>query len=243
MSLSSKLDQLHFQAKGNRWLQYFAIFNRVALAAGFIPSGFVKIMGERFTSLANNHPMGHYLEALHHTGYYYTFIGIVQVTAALLLLIPRTAALGAVLYFPVILNICILSFAVRFDGSLLSSPLMVLGDLYLLCWYYDKLKYILPFSHHANMDSPPKQKVLSNKFPFAFFSGVVATVIILVLVIRYGFGILPRNTLSDCKQQFKGTNRTTAGAAFCDCIHNQGKPLDQALEQYKKAPDDITPTR
>src|ERR1700712_2895502 len=122
MSLSSKLDQLHLQAKGNRWLQYFTIFNRVALAAGFIPSGFVKIMGERFTSLSNNHPMGHYLEALHHTGYYYTFIGIVQVTAALLLLIPRTAALGAVLYFPIILNICILSFAVRFDGSLLSSP-------------------------------------------------------------------------------------------------------------------------
>ncbi len=66
----------------------------------------VKILGERFASgLSANHPMGHYLEALHLTGYYYTFIGIVQVTAALMLLIPRTATLGAFLYFPIILNI------------------------------------------------------------------------------------------------------------------------------------------
>jgi len=132
MNISYKLDQLHSEIKQNRWHWYFAIFVRIALAAGFLPSGFVKIMGERFTSLSANHPMGHYLEALHQTGYYYTFIGILQVTAAILLLIPRTAVLGAILYFPIILNICILSFAVRFEGSLLSSPLMVIANLYLL---------------------------------------------------------------------------------------------------------------
>lgn len=240
MSISSKLDQLHIRAKGNRWLRYFAIFNRVALAIGFIPPGLVKIRGERFTSLSNNHPMGHYLEALHHTGYYYTFIGVIQVTAGLLLLIPRTALLGALLYFPVILNICILSFAVRFDGSLLSSPLMVLGDLYLLCWYYDRLKYILPFNPTNAPNAPVKQKITSNKFPFAFFSGVAATMIIVVLVIMYGIGVMPRNTLSDCQQQFKGSNRTQAGYRFCDCIHIKGKPLDESLEEYRKSPDDST---
>lgn len=103
-------------------------------------------MGERFTDLSNNHPMGHYLEALHRTGYYYTFIGVLQVTAAILLLIPRTATLGALIYFPIILNICILSLAVRFDGSFVSAPLMVLANLYLLCWDYDKLKYIFPLN-------------------------------------------------------------------------------------------------
>ncbi|MCD6018989.1 MAG: hypothetical protein K0S53_2110 [Bacteroidetes bacterium] len=145
MSISSTLDRLHFKAKQNKFLQYFAVFNRLALAAGFLPSGFVKIMDERFTSLSVNHPMGHYLEALHRTGYYYTFIGILQVTAAILLVIPRTATLGALIYFPIILNICILSLALRFEGSFVSSPLMVLANLYLLCWDYDKLKYILPF--------------------------------------------------------------------------------------------------
>ncbi|HTF05623.1 MAG TPA: hypothetical protein VK826_16465 [Bacteroidia bacterium] len=131
--------------KENKWLRYFAVFNRVGLAVGFLPSGLVKITGERFTALSVNHPMGNYLEALHRTGYYYTFLGILQVTAAIFLLIPRTATLGAVIYFPIILNICILSFALRFEGSWISSPLMVLANLYLLCWDYDKLKFILPF--------------------------------------------------------------------------------------------------
>jgi uncharacterized membrane protein YphA (DoxX/SURF4 family) len=145
MSISSTLDQLHYNVKQNRWLRYFAVFNRLALAAGFLPAGVVKIVGERFASaLSVNHSMGHYLVALLRTGYYYTFSGIAQVTAAILLLIPRTALPGALIYFPIILNIGILSFAVRFEGSLLTSPLMVLANLYLLCWNYDKLKCIFP---------------------------------------------------------------------------------------------------
>jgi len=145
MSFYATLDAIHARARQNKWLRYFAVFNRMGLAAGFLPSGFVKIMGERFTSLSVNHPMGNYLEALHRTGYYYTFIGVLQMLAAVMLLIPRTATFGAMLYFPIILNICILSHAVRFEGSLVSSPLMVLANLYLLCWDYDKLKYTLPF--------------------------------------------------------------------------------------------------
>ena len=232
MSISSTLDQLHFQAKQNKWLRYFAVFNRIALAAGFLPSGFVKIMGERFTDLSVNHPMGHYLEALHLTGYYYPFIGIMQVTAAILLLIPRTATLGAVLYLPIILNICILSLAVRFDGSLLSSPLMVLANLYLLCWDYDKLKFILPFNHSTIL---PKPKVISKKFPTMFFAGAAATVIILVLVITNIYNIMPRNTLSDCVGQCKDSKNPRACNVFCDCIHKKGQSLTKSLDEYSKA--------
>jgi uncharacterized membrane protein YphA (DoxX/SURF4 family) len=235
MNISSKLDQLHLKAKENRWLKYFTVFNRIALAAGFLPSGIVKIMGERFTSLSVNHPMGHYLEALHLTGYYYTFIGIAQVTAAILLLIPRTATLGAILYFPIIFNICILSLAVRFDGSLLSSPLMVLADLYLLCWDYDKLKYILPFNRPPIPNDISGSKVLSNKFPAAFFAGVVATVVILVLVLTHVYNIMPRNTLSDCDTQCKNSKSPNACNTFCDCIHNKGQSLNKCLEEYNKA--------
>jgi uncharacterized membrane protein YphA (DoxX/SURF4 family) len=235
MSVSSKFDQLHLRAKENRWLKYFAVFNRIALTVGFLPSGMVKIMGERFTSLSVNHPMGHYLEALHLTGYYYTFIGIAQVAAAILLLIPRTATLGAILYFPIIFNICILSLALRFDGSLLSSPLMVLADLYLLCWDYDKLKFILPFNRPPIPTDIAKPKVLSNKFPVAFFAGVAATVVILVLVLTNIYNIMPRNTLSDCDVQCKDSKNPNACNTFCDCIHNKGQSLNKCLEEYNKA--------
>ncbi len=163
MSISLTLDLLHSQAKQNIWLWLFSIFCRLALAAGFIPAAIVKLMDERFASgLSVNHPMGQYLEALHHTGYYYTFIGVVQAVAAIMLLIPRTVTLGAFLYFPVILNICILTYAVRFDGSLFTAPLMTMANLYLIGWNYEKWKYILPFNRQAIFDGFTEKKSLES---------------------------------------------------------------------------------
>jgi uncharacterized membrane protein YphA (DoxX/SURF4 family) len=91
----TSLEQLYGESKRNRWFRYFAIFCRIALALGFIPAGIVKVTGERFTGLPPNHPLGHYFDALYLTGYYYTFIGVGQPMAAVLLLIPGTALLGA----------------------------------------------------------------------------------------------------------------------------------------------------
>ncbi|MAN59524.1 MAG: hypothetical protein CMC08_06780 [Flavobacteriaceae bacterium] len=235
MNLLISFEGFHLKARGNRWMQLFAIFLRVALAAGFLPSGMVKILGERFTALAVNHPMGFYLEALHYTGDYYTFIGIVQVTAALLLLIPRTATLGALLYFPIILNICVLSLAVRFDGSLFTSPLMVLANLYLLCWDYHKLKWALPFYHKRANSEIPTWKVQSTSFPLAFFTGVFATVILVVLAVVTGFSIYPRNSLSHCHQQCEDNTNPEACSTFCDCIHTAGTPYTTCLDAYNNA--------
>jgi uncharacterized membrane protein YphA (DoxX/SURF4 family) len=279
MSISSTLDRLHSQAKQNIWLWLFSIFCRLALAAGFIPAAIVKLMDERFASgLSVNHPMGQYLEALHHTGYYYTFIGVVQAVAAILLLIPRTVTLGAFLYFPVILNICILTYAVRFDGSLFTAPLMTLANLYLICWNYEKWKYVLPFNRPANDHDVTKQKslesyvqaqesagkravfsrhgihllyerfriffkqLLNDKFPTLFFAGVFAAVVICVVGIPSLYSIKPRNTLPQCIRQFKDTNRTGAGENFCNCIHNNGEPLNKCLNEYNKAPEDTIRT-
>ncbi|GAB2563694.1 hypothetical protein GCM10027190_11570 [Spirosoma areae] len=200
-------------------------------------------MGERFASgLAVNHPMGHYLEALHHTGYYYTSIGVWQVIAAILLVIPRTVTLGAFLYFPIILNICILTYATRFDGSLFTAPLMVLSNLYLLGWNYDKWKYILPFNRLAISQESTVTKTVDNKFPITFFASVFAAVLICVVGIPSLYDIEPRNTLAQCKKQFTGSNRTKAGYNFCDCIHVHGQPLDTCLSEYNIAPDDVALT-
>ena len=80
MSLGSKLDELHYQVKQNRWYWYFSIFCRIILAYAFIAAGIVKIIDERFAGgLSEIHPMGAYLTALHHTGFYYPFIGIAQI--------------------------------------------------------------------------------------------------------------------------------------------------------------------
>jgi hypothetical protein len=234
MEIETYLDRLHTQVKTNRWTRYFWIFCRFALAAGFLPSGYVKVIGERFTNLSNNHPMGHYLEALHHTGFYYTFIGVAQITAAVLLLYRRTALLGAILYFPIILNICLLSIAVRFDGSLISSPLMVLANLYLLCWDFDRIKPILPFEKPAQKVNQP----LNSQFPTLFFAGVFATIVFVIVVLtQLAFDIRPRNTMSDCRLQCSKSTHPDACEAFCQDIHRDGKPLEQALRKYRATVD------
>ncbi len=235
MNTSSKLDQLHLRARQNKWLRYFAVFNRIVLAAGFIPSGMQKVLGERFTVLAVNHPMGNFLEAFHHTGYYYTFVGLMQVVAAILLLIPRTATLGAFIYFPIILNICILSLAVRFDGSQITAPLMLCAVLYLLCWDYHKFKNIFPFNHIAAKENLPNKNELSSKFPFQFFAGVLMVIFVVIAHTTLLYEILPRNTAKECRKQCNGEKNTDDCFNFCDCIHKEGKSLEICLDQYGKS--------
>jgi uncharacterized membrane protein YphA (DoxX/SURF4 family) len=235
MRISSKLDQVHARIRENRWLWLFALFNRIVLAAGFIPAGLVKIVGDRFTSLTTRHPMGHFLDAFFRTGYYYTFVGVLQVAAGVLLLIPRTATLGAFIYFPIILNISVLSYSVRFEGSILTSTLMVLANLYLICWDFHKWKYILPFYHHSDHNVHFRKQTLTNKFPTFFVAGATATFLIVVFIATSGFEIVPRNTTSDCKMQCDDSNNPKACNDFCDCIHSGGQPLDKCLEEYEAA--------
>jgi len=234
MNIFTKLEQFYYEAKGNRWFRYFTVFCRIVLALGFIPSGIVKIMGERFTALPANHPLGHYFDALFQTGYYYTFIGIAQLVIALLLLIPRTALLGAIFYFPTILNICILAYATRFEGTRITT-LMLLANIYLLCWDYERIKHILPFRRSNAEIYPTKKKTLSNKFPFAFFGGVLITAASVIVMNIFIFDIRPGNSLEECTNGCKGSKYPKASCEFCDCIYKQGKLLDSCLKEYKQA--------
>ena len=234
MNLITRFERYHLKARHNIWIGWFAIFCRFALALGFIPPGIQKIIGERFTALPDVHPMGSYLTALFHTGYYYTTIGVFQVVAGLLLLIPRTATLGAVLYFPIILNITILSFAVRFDGSLLSSPLMLLANVFLLCWDYHKLKFIFPWQHKAVNSALIKTEEKTLKFPWKFGLGsFLACVLVVGSVITVNhFAMMPRNSIVACQKQCDDGKNPEACLVFCECVHTIGTPLDECITCY-----------
>ena len=235
MSISSRLNQIYYEAKGNKWFHYFAVFCRITLALGFLISGLVKIMGERFAAgLSVNNPMGHYLEALYYTEYYYTFIGISQVIIALLLLIPRTALLGALMYFPIILNICILTYAVRFEGTR-GTTFMLLANLYLLCWDYNRIKCILPFKQIKEDGHAARTKPLSNKFPFRFFGLVIAMIAAVIVINLYMYDIRPGNAPDECINGCPGNSDPKACEEFCDCIYHQGKSLHECLTQYDSA--------
>jgi uncharacterized membrane protein YphA (DoxX/SURF4 family) len=232
MKLLANLDHLYDEWKGNQWLRYFAVFCRVALALGFIPSGIVKVMGERFTALPPNHPLGHYFDALHRTGFYYTFIGVSQLTAALLLLIPRTALLGAILYLPIIFNICVLTYATRFEGTRIAT-LMLLANLYLLCWDYARLKYVLPLASSSAVGTTPNQK-RSGKFPLVFFGCTFAVVVSVIVINNFVYDIRPGNSRLECTNGCADNARPEACEHFCNCIYDDGNTLDKCLEEYGK---------
>lgn len=140
MSGQSVLNRVHARVRRERLLRIFTVATRILLALGFVPSGITKVLGNRFTILGLDNPVGFFFEAMYSTGFYWRFIGLCQLAAALLLLIPRTATIGALVYFPLILNIFVITVSLDFRGTPVITGLMLLANIYLLCWDYDKLK-------------------------------------------------------------------------------------------------------
>ena len=143
MKLEAALDNIHAKMTGSKILQIFTAFTRILLFVGFTPPSIKKILHQPFTSLPDSNPVGHYFNALLDTGFYYEFIGWGQLIAAVLLLFPRTAHLGALMFFPIILNITVLTNAVGFEGTWLLTIFMTLAATYLVAWDYDRLKPVL----------------------------------------------------------------------------------------------------
>jgi uncharacterized membrane protein YphA (DoxX/SURF4 family) len=232
----SSIKEIYYEAKADEWFKKFAVFCRIALAASFIPAGLVKIMGERFAAgLPSNNPLGHYFDALHQTGYYYTFIGIVQVIIAILLLIPRTALLGVLMYFPIIVNICVLTYATRFEGTRIVT-MMVLASLFLLIWDYDRLKHILPFNQHEP-GPPVLAKHLGMRLRIIFFGGSFVVLALIIIGTSYLYEIGPGNSEEVCRNQCAGSKNPKACETFCDCIYNEGQSLDSCLATFNEAKD------
>jgi len=232
----NRIEELYYEAKSDKWFKGLAVFCRIALAASFIPTGYVKITGERFAAgLSSNNPLGHYFDALYLTGYYYTFIGIAQIVIAILLLIPRTSLLGALMYFPVIVNICALTYATRFAGTRLNT-MMLLACLFLLIWDYDRLKYILPFKQ-PKTDRPVVKKPLGMRLRIIFFGGSIAVLAFIIIGTFYLYEIGPGNSEAECRNQCFSSKNPAACEIFCDCIYNQGQPLDSCLASFDRAKD------
>lgn len=154
MKLEKFIDELSAKVTSNRWLQIFTAFIRILLAIGFIPPSLKKILNQPFTILPDSHPVGHYFNALYQTGFYYQFIGWAQLIAALLLLYPRTAHLGALIFLPIIANIAVLTSSVGFAGTNYITAMMFLASLYLVCWDYERIKPIFFSPRKVKSDFP-----------------------------------------------------------------------------------------
>ena len=146
MNLIEKLHQIIYKKKV---FVFFTWATRILLFLAFLPSGLKKLLGERFTLLGIESPVGFFFEALYRAGFYWNFIGFMQLVAATLLLIPKTTYLGALLYLPIILNILVIVVAMNFTGTPYIAGLMLIANLYLLFWDYIKTKEIVSIIFRA----------------------------------------------------------------------------------------------
>lgn len=81
--------------------------------------------------------------AEHGLGMYARFIALSQVIAGLLLLTQRFATLGAIITFPLILNILMVTVSMNWTGTQYINAFLLLLNVWLLLYDYHKLKFLL----------------------------------------------------------------------------------------------------
>ncbi len=137
-SFQERMQQLHVRARGVPALHRLAVITRLLLALAFVPTAIAKVQGMRFTVLSTSTPIGYFFEAMYQSGGYWRFLGWSQLIAGVLLLVPATSTIGALLFFPIILNIFVITVALHFTGTPVVTGLMLLASLFLLCWDYHR---------------------------------------------------------------------------------------------------------
>lgn len=187
MAILSTLVRFIERLKRLRIIQLFTIYLRYLIASAFVFASLPKIMGKRFTQIPPSDPVGYYFEAMYQTGFYWNFLGWGQMLAALLLMTQRFAALGAVMFYPIIINIWLVTWSIGFKGTPTVTFLMFLGNTYLLVWEYRRLLPLL--QPESRLHFPPSD--FDDSFmrkPLWAWLGVFLTACILCLAADFQHG-------------------------------------------------------
>lgn len=132
--------------------QLFIIYTRYIIGGAFVFASIIKIKGQRFTRESGEtfpiHSAWYFFETMYQSGRYWQFIGVCQLLAGLLLMTQRFSKLGALCYFPIILNIFIITLSYSFHFTPVITGLMLLANILLLLWDWNTLKMLcnLPFN-------------------------------------------------------------------------------------------------
>jgi hypothetical protein len=177
-----------FLQKFQHWLRSipflyrFTLGTRTLLAIGFIPTGMVKLLGYRFTNMSVESDLGAFFEILYQTQPYWQFLGFTQVLAGILVLIPATAALGALLFLGIMVNIFIITLSYYFAYTPVITFLMLLATIWLILWDYHRFRRLI-FNSPPIFDDPKNthyqgtlpDPALANVYErFTYFLGTIS---------------------------------------------------------------------
>jgi uncharacterized membrane protein YphA (DoxX/SURF4 family) len=133
-SSASKLVLRIEQLRQRRWAPECVASARLLIGFAFVPAGLKKVLGQPFTAAENAGPFHEFLHAFHATGFFYQFVGLLQLLAALLLLTQRWAWLGAALALPLITAILVFCWSTAVYPTATVVSLLFFGVLALLLW-------------------------------------------------------------------------------------------------------------
>jgi len=127
--------------------QIFIIYTRYLIGGAFVFASLIKIKGRRFTAESGElNPINsawHFFATMYQSGLYWHFIGIAQLVAGLLLMTQRFSKLGALVNFPIILNVFIITLSYYFAYTPVITGLMLAANLLLIVWEWNEIKVLL----------------------------------------------------------------------------------------------------
>lgn len=128
--------------RGRRGAQLAVANLRIFIGFAFLPAGLKKLLGEPFTDPDKIGVFHDFLHAFHAAGPMYRLVGVVQLTAAILLLSQRFATLGAAILLPVLVAINALCWSSFGIPTIVVVTLMFFGTLGLLAWDWERWRAI-----------------------------------------------------------------------------------------------------
>jgi hypothetical protein len=133
-------------ARRTRWVNVLVINVRFLIAFAFVPAALKKILDQPFTDPANHGPFHDFLHALRATGWFYQFVGVMQIVASVLLFTQRFATVGALVALSIISSIMAFCWSTGVVPTATVATLMWLGTVGLVLWDLDKWRAI--FTRH-----------------------------------------------------------------------------------------------
>lgn len=129
--------------KAKRWANLAVVNLRILLGFAFVPAGLKKVLDQPFTDPANTGAFHEFLHAFHATGFFYQFVGLVQLAIAVLLMTQRFAAVGALMALPVFTAIGVFCWSTAAYFTAFMVTLMWLGTAALVVWDLDRWRGVM----------------------------------------------------------------------------------------------------
>ena len=143
------------RARQLRSLHLAVTFLRFLLGLAFLPASLKKLLNEPFTDPSNHGPFHDFLHAFHATGWFYQFVGALQLATSLLLFTQRFALAGALFALPILTVITAFCWSTQVIPTATVTTLMWLGTLGLLAWDFARWRSLFVDGAVFSEPEPP----------------------------------------------------------------------------------------